>query len=91
MMDDDDNNTSARRHHMYKYADQAQKILLNDNYNSDGGKTYKHLVIVDIADMIPDNDEEDKTTVLKDILQKENTQVDLVKGFGKVLVKCFND
>ena len=80
------NNDTTRRHPMYKHAAHAQKILLQD-----GGKKFQDILVVDIADMIADDEEKEKSKsdVMKDLLQKENTQVDLVKGYGKTLLRMF--
>jgi len=83
--DGDDSADAVHRHPMYKYAAQAQRILLQET--NIVGRGFRDFLVVDIAGMVAD--ENNKSDVMKDMIQKENTQVNLVKGFGRTLLRMF--
>ena len=68
---------------MYKYAGYAQQLLLRDS-----GHQFRHIIIVDVASMLLDT-EGKNTSSLHDLLVKENESKEVVKGFGKTLLRTF--
>eukprot|EP00797_Seminavis_robusta_P036280 Sro91_g047870.2 (979) ;mRNA; f:106766-109702 len=83
-------------------AAQAQQILLQPpTYNdSKTTRTFQHLLVVDLADMIQQEESEDNqddknsssnsssnSSALQEALTREVIEVELVKGFGKSLLR----
>eukprot|EP00584_Thalassiosira_punctigera_P024831 CAMPEP_0172555256 /NCGR_PEP_ID=MMETSP1067-20121228/58321_1 /TAXON_ID=265564 ORGANISM="Thalassiosira punctigera, Strain Tpunct2005C2" /NCGR_SAMPLE_ID=MMETSP1067 /ASSEMBLY_ACC=CAM_ASM_000444 /LENGTH=963 /DNA_ID=CAMNT_0013343771 /DNA_START=275 /DNA_END=3163 /DNA_ORIENTATION=- len=72
-------------HPMRRYAAQAQEMLLRKTATN-GSSQFSDFIVVDVADMVAD-DEEDKSDAMRDMIRKENSQPDLVKGFGRTLLR----
>jgi len=77
------NNDHGKRHAMYRYAGQAQQLLLHDN-----NKQFTDMIVVDVADMFAtDTTDEDKHKHLQDMISKEIEEKELVKGFGRTILR----
>eukprot|EP00580_Thalassiosira_gravida_P019206 CAMPEP_0201658390 /NCGR_PEP_ID=MMETSP0494-20130426/1280_1 /ASSEMBLY_ACC=CAM_ASM_000839 /TAXON_ID=420259 /ORGANISM="Thalassiosira gravida, Strain GMp14c1" /LENGTH=1004 /DNA_ID=CAMNT_0048135371 /DNA_START=191 /DNA_END=3205 /DNA_ORIENTATION=- len=84
-------------HPMYKHAAQAQQILLRENYTASengSGRQFRDFLVIDVADMVVtatdaenNNSNENKAAVMKEMIEKENEEPDLVKGFGRTLLR----
>ena len=93
-----------RRHAMYEHAIQAQNILLGEGQRRQQVR-FRHLMIVDLADMVGDGDDRDDDAgvgvgvgvgagggggeSLKDLIRKEVESREPTRGFGKTLVRLF--
>ena len=77
------NNDNGKRHAMYRYAGQAQHLLLYDN-----NKQFTDLIVVDVADMFAaDTAEKDRHKHLQEMISKEIEEKELVKGFGRTILR----
>ena len=86
---DVDGKNAIQRHAMFKFAAQAQKLLLHEN-----SKQFQDLIVIDVADMVAEegvlgDKNSKKSDIMKDMIQKENEEADLVKGFGRTLLRAF--
>eukprot|EP00578_Thalassiosira_sp_NH16_P017239 CAMPEP_0181107682 /NCGR_PEP_ID=MMETSP1071-20121207/17216_1 /TAXON_ID=35127 /ORGANISM="Thalassiosira sp., Strain NH16" /LENGTH=1123 /DNA_ID=CAMNT_0023191213 /DNA_START=147 /DNA_END=3519 /DNA_ORIENTATION=- len=57
--DDDDDGIVYRRHKMYDYAARSQELLLDETNHHDPGR-FRHVIVVDVADMLPLENGEDE-------------------------------
>jgi G3E family GTPase len=78
-------------HPMHSMAAEAQQLLLQ---RPDHAKKFQHFVIIDIGGMMSTGDdtnkEEDcKEHALQQALAKEATELEMVKGFGRSLLRLF--
>ena len=77
----DDADANTRRHPLYTHAVQAQNILLGESCRYH----FRHLIIFDVADMVEGGDDNGES--LSEMVQKEIHSQELVKGFGKTLLR----
>jgi ADP-ribose pyrophosphatase YjhB (NUDIX family) len=71
-----DDKEGVLRHPVYRMAGEAQHLLLTEKI-----RNFKNIIVVDLGDMICEE------STLSDTLAKEAVETELVKGFGKTLLR----
>jgi G3E family GTPase/ADP-ribose pyrophosphatase YjhB (NUDIX family) len=69
------------RHAVYQIAGQAQQLLLQQSQHDQEPRQFQHILVLDLADRMPEY------SAVTEALAKEVAEMELVKGFGKSLLR----